>query len=93
MSVNNDGGIVRRVEPAVKRDSRLGSKKKTDPHMICLIAAGVTAGRNARRPAVSRSAARDSHERPASAGGWKMIFDFGDGALALDGDGKSGAGF
>lgn len=64
MSVNNDGGIVRRVEPAVKRDSRLGSKKKTDPHMICLIAAGVTAGRNARRPAVSRFAAETLTKDP-----------------------------
>jgi hypothetical protein len=29
-SVNNNGGIVRRAEPAVKRDSQFGARKKID---------------------------------------------------------------
>jgi hypothetical protein len=89
---------VRRVEPAVKRHSQLGSKKKETQHMgrvICLVAAEIprSCGNECKTPRSVKTHRRDSHETLASAGAWKMIFDFSDGALALDSDGESGTRF
>jgi len=64
MFVNNDRGIVRRVEPAVKLDSQLGSKKKQTQHMIRPIAAGVPRSLgNGKTLCSVKIRRRDSHEK------------------------------